>query len=995
MTRDQAMRPDDTASAAYEGRMVTAIGATGATVGARAGEGTMVATESRRSHRSSDARARALPVAAIAATLALGLCTASASAQGCPNEAPREQQGSTYLAQCRGYELASPVLKNEEEVLVQEVHGPQVPFQAAREGGAAREGRIAFTTLGALPESGSGGLYDEYVASSGTPGSAWSTLSLQPESQFLESYDREGSTGDTEYLSPDLSCGVEQTELPLPEHSGETTPQLPEGETAAERVTNLYVWHAGAGSGGAPSLESTKLISNEKPANAAESTSGTTYAVDGVTDDCKRVVFESEYRFLGAPAGTLYEWVEGPAGTKGTLRAASVLGERENAQHEKEPILARSVAREGMGEAESDLNELTSELLPGGEEISRLVFTAGAETGPNDEHEAIYVRQTHTAPGPAPSETASTIEVSASQGASPDDTGARFQAASSSGQKIFFTANYGLTHETSAGSEAPSSCDHNFAHTGPGCDLYVYDLSTGTLTDLSVDQEARTGDKKGAGVTSVLGISEDGSVVYFSASGQLVEDRGNTQAYDELILQTEAEVTELVTRKIEAECSSLHEPERNKCEEAGKAEPKFKEEVKAEHEAQQSKCAELAVGSEQQRCAQLLAADEPKLPEANVYASSDGQTSYVATITQREAGGAGAKSVEELDAIAGQDGMHYEVSRVSPSGEYLLFATNLTVRESDGEEYDNRDQVTGEPDYEYYEYSLASDGVTCVSCNPNRAERPIQRGLHSSSGAFQINENGYLQRNLSNDGTVFFDSVDPLVSRATNKTVNVYQWQPEELEGCEPVAGHPGVGSVCLLDSGSDPNASYFADASVDGENVYITTQQQLAPQDTDGLRDIYDVRIDGGILAQTISRCSEEECQGEYSGLGSVPYTSESGVGGGNSTPQTPPPGPTGKGEVAAFTAHSVSVKHTVRGTKVAVSVSAPAAGRISISGTGVKTVTKSESKAGVYKLEAMLTVKEKKLLKRRKHVKLTLHIRFAPSSGHASTINAAVLFK
>ncbi len=80
--------------------------------------------------------------------------------------------------------------------------------------------------------------------------------------------------------------------------------------------------------------------------------------------------------------------------------------------------------------------------------------------------------------------------------------------------------------------------------------------------------------------------------------------------------------------------------------------------------------------------------------------------------------------------------MHYDVSRVSPDGNYLLFATNLKVRESDGEEYENRDQVTNEPDYEYYEYSLASVSVTCVSCNPDRAERPIQRGLHGVLGCF-------------------------------------------------------------------------------------------------------------------------------------------------------------------------------------------------------------------------------------------------------------------
>ncbi|HTZ64240.1 MAG TPA: hypothetical protein VMB51_09055 [Solirubrobacteraceae bacterium] len=853
-----------------------------------------------------DARALSGLAAAIGAGLALAVCTASASAQPCEaNNAARAQQGSTYLPQCRGFELASPALKNEEEVLVQEVHGPQVPFQAAREGGTMNEdeGTIAFTTLGALPESNSGGIYDQYVASSSEPGSGWETLSLQPESQFLESYTREGSTGETEYFEPNLSCGVEQTELPLPEHSGESKPQLPAGETAAERITNLYVWHAGAGSGGAPILASTKLISDEKPANGAESERGNTYSVDGATEGCKRVIFESEYQFLGAPAGSLYEWVEGPQGGSGTLRVASVSSERENARHEQEPVYARSVSDSQMGEKLSDLNELTSEVEKTGQEVSRVVFSAAAESGPNEGQNEVYLRETRTLPGPSSTETASTTEVSASQGQSTDN-GAHFEAASSNGQEIFFIANYGLAPETGPSTEC--------------CDLYKYDTQSRSLVDLSTV----AGHPLAAGVKSVLGISEDGSVVYFSATGQLVPGQGNTQAQNE------------------------------------------------------------------------------ESAQANVYAYQEGppgeesELYYVSRIGQKEAGIA-ARQGEELDAISGPSGMHYAASRVSADGNYLLFATNLKVREADGEEYENRDQATNEPDYEYYEYSLESGETTCVSCNPDRAERPIQRGLHSFSGAFQTNENGYLQRNLSDTGQVFFDSVDPLVARGTNNTVNVYQWQPEEIEGCEPVTGRPGVGSVCLLDSGTDPNASYFADASANGENVYITTQQRLAPQDQDGLRDVYDVRVGGGIFAETLARCSEEKCQTEYSGLGSVPNTSESGVGGGNVAPPAPPPPGPGKGGVAAFTAHSVTVRHKVRGTKVGVLVAAPAAGRISISGKGLKTAKKPASKAGIYKLEVSLTAKERRLLKRHKHVKLRLHVVFAPSSGHASAINTAVTFK
>jgi hypothetical protein len=333
--------------------------------------------------------------------------------------------------------------------------------------------------------------------------------------------------------------------------------------------------------------------------------------------------------------------------------------------------------------------------------------------------------------------------------------------------------------------------------------------------------------------------------------------------------------------------------------------------------------------------------------------------------------------------------MQFTASRVSGDGGYLLFATNVPVREYDGEKYENRDQVTNEPDYELYEYSLTSEAVTCVSCNPDRAVRPIQRGLEGPLGAFQPNHDGYLKRTLTNDGEVFFESVDPLVSQATNETVNVYEWQPESVGGCEAAAG-----CAHILDSGSDPNPSYLADANANGEDVYITTQQQLAPEDQDGLRDVYDVRVDGGILAVSPEHCREEGCPEPYPGVGSSLHASESGIGGGNPPLHTTNEG-TGKTEVKAFTTHSVSLKHTVKGRSVTVSVAAPSAGHISISGAGLKTAKKTAAKAGAYKLVVSLTAREANVLKRKKHVKLTLHVTFAPTSGHAATVSTSVTFK
>src|SRR5664280_2051845 len=90
---------------------------------------------------------------------ALLLPTATASAASCPNQAIQEEQHAGYLPDCRGYELASPVNKNEEEVESPGVQGHQVPFDASAAGAG-----LVFGVLGALPGSLSGAYYQQYLA---------------------------------------------------------------------------------------------------------------------------------------------------------------------------------------------------------------------------------------------------------------------------------------------------------------------------------------------------------------------------------------------------------------------------------------------------------------------------------------------------------------------------------------------------------------------------------------------------------------------------------------------------------------------------------------------------------------------------------------------------------------------------------------------------------------------------------------------------------------
>ncbi len=100
-----------------------------------------------------------------------------------------------------------------------------------------------------------------------------------------------------------------------------------------------------------------------------------------------------------------------------------------------------------------------------------------------------------------------TVEVDASQG--PDEGGEGiFRTASSDGSKAFFTDRRRLTKDSTAHKE-----------TAEGEDLYEFDVNSGQLSDLTVDENVS--DLNGASVQGVLGASEDGFLVYFVAKGVL------------------------------------------------------------------------------------------------------------------------------------------------------------------------------------------------------------------------------------------------------------------------------------------------------------------------------------------------------------------------------------------------------------------------------------------------------------------------------------------
>ena len=119
---------------------------------------------------------------------------------------------------------------------------------------------------------------------------------------------------------------------------------------------------------------------------------------------------------------------------------------------------------------------------------SRVVWVAGNR---------LYMRKNIGTPH------AETVEVDAPEEgvALSESPGGEFVGMSSDGSRVFFMSHQRLTSDSTASER----------------ELYEFDVNTGHLSDLTVD----SGDSEGAGLLGVLGVSEDGSYVYFVANGVL------------------------------------------------------------------------------------------------------------------------------------------------------------------------------------------------------------------------------------------------------------------------------------------------------------------------------------------------------------------------------------------------------------------------------------------------------------------------------------------
>jgi hypothetical protein len=232
---------------------------------------------------------------------------------------------------------------------------------------------------------------------------------------------------------------------------------------------------------------------------------------------------------------------------------------------------------------------------------------------------------------------------------------------------------------------------------------------------------------------------------------------------------------------------------------------------------------------------------------------------------------------------------------VTPDGLHMAFISSKslpTVNFPGG--YDNTDQETGQADSEVYEYTApAKPGGTgqlsCASCDPTGAQ-PVGKALIGGispgiNGFKSVNTSFYRVRALSDNGQRLFYAA-PLTVEAPYDSVLEYEHDGEGT--CENSRG------CQMLISSGNTETDYFLGLSADGSNVYFATSSQLAPTDTDNLRDIYDARVDGGIPVSPEPLCTGN-CR-QPSGLPPAPLSPVSGLIGPSGNLSAPPPPPSPK---------------------------------------------------------------------------------------------------
>lgn len=393
----------------------------------------------------------------------------TAPADNCANAQARRQQNSTYLPDCRAYEMVSPSNKNGADIFHYNVHSDPA-------GNVVHY--IAEQAFGNVTSGGS--LTSDYLGY--RSGESWDTHGITPSVPPF------GVVNLTmvQALSPDLSKSLIMSNIPL-------TPDAP-----GPAADNLYIEDNATG-------QLTLVSPSELPLPRETGNAGIFYGSPG--GNFHRVFFSTTSNRLSGMSGAepkLYEWVDG------SLKNAAILP---NGEPAPDPAGLAGPTGELAGRGypanegyASGQGSLVSHAVS--EDGSRMFFVAPEAFNSNgiplEGEGPLYVRQSD---GVHPS---TTVQINVPQRPlnGPDPNGpqpAVFWVATPDGSKAFFVTKERLTDDAGE------------------YDLYRYDVDTGRLLDMTPGS--------GGQILQVLGVSDDGSRAYYIGGGGEIRlsDNGHTR----------------------------------------------------------------------------------------------------------------------------------------------------------------------------------------------------------------------------------------------------------------------------------------------------------------------------------------------------------------------------------------------------------------------------------------------------------------------------------
>ncbi len=435
----------------------------------------------------------------------------------------------------------------------------------------------------------------------------------------------------------------------------------------------------------------------------------------------------------------------------------------------------------------------------------------------------------------------------------------RFNAISSSGATVFFTARAGT-----CGGFGPAA-DEVYARVGKAETVHISEPSS---------EDCETCDTSSPEVATFQGASHDGSKAFFlsaqegllpGAKGRsLYEYNFNGLAHNKLIRIAEvvSEPKVLGVSRISEDGSHVY----------------F-----------------VAMG--------VLAANKNNNNEEAVegddnlyvYDSLTGTTSFIGILSSKDGG----------DWALADSGRPVQTT---PDGEFMIFASRAHL---------TPDDTSGEGIVQLYEYDAETKELARVSigqkgnffcaatgkteegynCNGNTINPTYQPAASSFQLEFNVARAIQTDKTaIATDGaTVTFSSNDALAPQAENSLSNklcsnVYEYRWSDREGGMP------AGNVYLLSDGQDiiqskgSCGSSTLDMDSTGTNVIVRSADPLVSQDTDSQRDIYDARELGGFPAGVPRAECKEACQGA---LGVAPQLLGAGSAtqpGGNNLALPPP---------------------------------------------------------------------------------------------------------